>query len=89
MNYDIYNIEMTETSQTIGEMSEKRKVSTIDWDTFDKITNLDTQEFFRCFGGEEIAEKRMTCAGLQVVKLTSINPTNTFRKVRTFNFKIK
>jgi hypothetical protein len=50
------------------------------------ITSIETQKYFRRFGGSESANYNYTSQGYKVTKLTSTSPDRETKIVRTFNF---
>jgi hypothetical protein len=50
------------------------------------ITSIETQKYFRRFGGSESANYNYTSQGYKVVKLTSTSPNKETKIIRTFKF---
>ena len=59
---------------------------TIDFKTFDLLTNKDTLKWFRNLGGSETTTKEYTSRGYNITKLVSTSPNKQERTIRTFNF---
>lgn len=52
----------------------------------ERITSIETQKYFRRFGGSESANYDYTSQGYKVTKLTSTSPNKEIKIVRTFKF---
>ena len=73
------------TKTTYKEVS--KEVKNIDFEQYDKITNIDTIAWFRRLGGSETATKAYTSQGYKTVKLVSTSPDKQNKTIREFKFK--
>ena len=65
------------------------KTETIDIRVYNNITSDDTIKYFRRLGGTEIVQKRNTCIGHVITKLTGTSPDKQSTTVRNFKLEYK
>ena len=65
------------------------KTETIDMRVYNNITSDDTIKYFRRLGGTETIQKRNTCIGHVITKLTSTPPDKQSKIVRNFKLEYK
>jgi hypothetical protein len=57
-------------------------------DQHHNLTSNDTCAWFRRLGGSETAQREYTAGGYDVTRLTSIDPSRTIKKVRSFEISM-
>ena len=77
-------IQLTETRIENGTKTIEEK--TIDFKTYNNITDTKTLQWFRRLGGSETARKNYTSRGYLVTKLISTSPDKSIKVIREFNF---
>lgn len=63
---------------------ESKEVKNFTEEQYNNMTSADTRRFFRGLGGKESFIKGYTSKGYKITEMSSTNPDQTIKKVRSF-----